>query len=128
MQHIGYSSPLGATIVDGGVNFSLFSRSATGVESLFFDPEDSARPARVIRFDSCGQPDVPLLARVCAGSPARAAIRLPRYMKLFIYVLHTGCGLTPPKCSLTHTAAVWWFLKTTVATRPAGQATTPRQR
>jgi isoamylase len=51
MQHTGHSSPLGATVVAGGVNFSLFSRSATGLELLFFDQEDSARPARVIRFD-----------------------------------------------------------------------------
>jgi glycogen operon protein len=51
MQHTSHSSPLGATVVDGGVNFSLFSRSATGVELLFFDREDDARPARVIHFD-----------------------------------------------------------------------------
>ena len=47
----GHSSPLGATVVDGGVNFSLFSRSATGVELLLFDREDDARPARVMRLD-----------------------------------------------------------------------------
>jgi glycogen operon protein len=52
MQQIGYSAPLGATIVDGGVNFSLFSRSATGVELLFFDREDDARPARVMCLDA----------------------------------------------------------------------------
>src|SRR5438552_16791194 len=51
MQHTGHSSPLGATVVDGGVNFSLFSRSATGVELLLFDRDDDARPARVIRLD-----------------------------------------------------------------------------
>src|SRR5215475_10561344 len=51
MQHTGHSSPLGATIVDGGVNFSLFSRSATGVELLLFDREDDARPARVMHLD-----------------------------------------------------------------------------
>ena len=39
MQHTGHSSPLGATVVEGGVNFSLFSRSATGVELLLFDRE-----------------------------------------------------------------------------------------
>ena len=33
----GRSCPLGATVAHGGVNFSLFSRSATGVELLFFD-------------------------------------------------------------------------------------------
>src|ERR1700730_1739815 len=47
----GRSSPLGATVRQGGVNFSLFSRSATGVELLFFDRDDDSRPARVIRID-----------------------------------------------------------------------------
>ncbi len=47
----GRSAPLGATVVDGGVNFSLFSRNASGVELLFFDREDDARPARVIVLD-----------------------------------------------------------------------------
>ena len=47
----GHSAPLGATVVAAGANFSLFSRSATGVELLFFDREDDARPARVMRLD-----------------------------------------------------------------------------
>lgn len=42
------SDPLGATIVDGGVNFSLFSRFATGVELLLFDRIDDATASRVI--------------------------------------------------------------------------------
>jgi isoamylase len=45
------ASPLGATVLPDGVNFSLFSRSATGVELLFFDRDDERRPARVIRLD-----------------------------------------------------------------------------
>jgi isoamylase len=47
----GQSSPLGATVVDDGVNFSIFSRNATGVELLFFDQEDDDRSARTIRLD-----------------------------------------------------------------------------
>jgi glycogen operon protein len=47
----GQSSPLGATVVPGGVNFSLFSRSASGVELVFFDREEDARPGRVITLD-----------------------------------------------------------------------------
>jgi glycogen operon protein len=47
----GHSAPLGATVVDGGVNFSLFSRSATGVELLLFDRADDGRPACVIPLD-----------------------------------------------------------------------------
>src|SRR4051794_29230108 len=51
MHPAGRSSPLGATIVDGGVNFSLFSRSAAGVELVLFDREDDATPSRVVPID-----------------------------------------------------------------------------
>ena len=44
-------SPLGATMAEGGTNFSLVSRTASGVELLFFDDESDARPSRVIRVD-----------------------------------------------------------------------------
>ena len=47
----GSSSPLGASCVPGGVNFSLYSRHATGVELLLFDHADNAQPARTIRID-----------------------------------------------------------------------------
>ncbi len=43
--------PVGATVCDGGTNFCLYSRSATGVELLFFDHEDDDKPARVERID-----------------------------------------------------------------------------
>jgi len=48
----GRSCPLGATSLPGGVNFSVFSRNATGVELVLFDREDDPRPARVIPIDS----------------------------------------------------------------------------
>jgi glycogen operon protein len=48
---LGRSGPIGATVVDGGVNFSLFSRNASGVELVLFDREDDARPARVVHLD-----------------------------------------------------------------------------
>ncbi|RSL18030.1 glycogen operon protein [Edaphobacter aggregans] len=48
---IGSSSPLGATVRDGGVNFSIFSRKATSVELLFFDREDDALPSRIITIN-----------------------------------------------------------------------------
>jgi isoamylase len=47
----GRSAPLGATVVTGGVNFSIFSRSASGVELLLFDHGDDARPARTISLN-----------------------------------------------------------------------------
>jgi glycogen operon protein len=48
---VGRPVPLGATVSDGGVNFSLFSRTATGVELLFFDREDEAKPSRTVVLD-----------------------------------------------------------------------------
>src|SRR3974390_1675192 len=47
----GNASPLGATLTSDGVNFSIFSRSASGVELLLFDRQDDARPSRVITLD-----------------------------------------------------------------------------
>jgi isoamylase len=47
----GHSAPLGATMVHGGANFSIFSRHATGVELLFFEHADDARPTRTIHLD-----------------------------------------------------------------------------
>src|SRR5512139_4261667 len=50
-QNIGQSAPLGASMRRGGVNFSVYSRSATGVELLLFDSGDDNRPSRVVRLD-----------------------------------------------------------------------------
>jgi glycogen operon protein len=47
----GTSSPLGATVMEGGVNFSVFSRSATAVELLLFASIEDAMPTRVLRLD-----------------------------------------------------------------------------
>ncbi len=47
----GQSFPIGATLVNGGANFSVFSRSAQRIELLLFDRVDDARPSRVIPMD-----------------------------------------------------------------------------
>ena len=49
---IGRSSPLGATVVPCGVNFSVFSRNALRVELLLFDRVDDALPASVIGMEA----------------------------------------------------------------------------
>ena len=51
MSSPGSPSPLGATVVPGGVNFSVFSKHAQRVELLLFDREGDARPAGVIPLD-----------------------------------------------------------------------------
>jgi isoamylase len=47
----GRSAPLGADVSAAGVNFSVYSRSASGIELVFFDREDDTQPARVLPLD-----------------------------------------------------------------------------
>jgi len=46
----GKSYPLGATFSPAGVNFSLYSKSATAVELLFFDDVEAVLPARTLQL------------------------------------------------------------------------------
>src|SRR5262245_56963443 len=48
----GRTFPLGASVVDGGANFCVFSRTADAAELLLFDGAGSREPARVIRLDA----------------------------------------------------------------------------
>ena len=47
----GRAFPLGATVQEGGVNFSLFTKNGTAVELLLFDRHDDPQPAQVIHLD-----------------------------------------------------------------------------
>jgi isoamylase len=51
MSSEGRTAPLGASIQPRGVNFSVFSKSATLVELLLFDRADAARPTEIIRLE-----------------------------------------------------------------------------
>ena len=51
VESAGRSSPLGATVLPGGVNFSVYSRNASGVEVLLFNREDDMQPERMITID-----------------------------------------------------------------------------
>ncbi len=48
----GHGSPLGATLQNKGVNFSLYSRHATAVELLLFDGVDDVAPSQTIPFEA----------------------------------------------------------------------------
>ncbi len=52
VESAGQSHPLGATVVSGGVNFSIYSRDASVVELLLFDREEDGYPTSVIRLDA----------------------------------------------------------------------------
>ncbi|MCP9810063.1 glycogen debranching protein GlgX [Cyanobium sp. HWJ4-Hawea] len=47
----GSSSPLGATPVSGGVNFSIYSKDASAVELCLFDSADAVEPSQVYRLE-----------------------------------------------------------------------------
>ena len=47
----GHPQPLGATVDATGVNFSLFTRHATGVQLLLFDEHDHLNPVEVLTLD-----------------------------------------------------------------------------
>jgi glycogen operon protein len=47
----GRSFPLGATLGDGGANFSVFAKNATAVDLVLFDRADDPARARVIELD-----------------------------------------------------------------------------
>jgi len=50
----GLSAPLGATVTDGGVNFSVFSRNATAIDLLLFDDAEALEPSRVVQLTGGG--------------------------------------------------------------------------
>ncbi|MCA1750866.1 MAG: glycogen debranching protein GlgX [Flavobacteriales bacterium] len=47
----GSSHPIGASRVNGGINFCLYSRSATAVDLLLYNSADDVEPSEVIRLD-----------------------------------------------------------------------------
>lgn len=49
--HSGRAHPLGARVTRQGVNFSVFSQHATGIELLLFEHHDSLQPYQTIALD-----------------------------------------------------------------------------
>ena len=47
----GLADPLGATVTANGVNFSVFSKHATGIDLLLFERVDDETPSRIVPFD-----------------------------------------------------------------------------
>jgi len=47
----GSSWPIGATLLEDGVNFSVYSKHSTELQLLLFDHVDDVRPARVVPLD-----------------------------------------------------------------------------
>lgn len=47
----GLSTPLGASVQEGGVNFSIYSKNASAVELLLFDGPKSTQPSHTFRLE-----------------------------------------------------------------------------
>jgi len=111
----GASHPLGATLGKGGANFSLFSRSATRVELLFFDRADDAKPSRVLDLD-------PATYRTYhywhALVPGVKAGQLYGYRVDGPSEPAKGMRFDPAKVLLDPTVAAWWCRPSTVALPP----------
>ncbi|MGZ8269160.1 MAG: hypothetical protein ACXW20_16235, partial [Burkholderiales bacterium] len=67
----GRSYPLGASLLAGGANFSVFSKHATAVELVFFDYAEDSRPSRIIAIE-------------------RPAQRMPHYWHVFVPGVEPG--------------------------------------
>ena len=126
LQVTGRSVPLGATVGDGGVNFSLFSRTATGVELLFFDREDDAKPSRVIPLDPVANRTYHYWHVLRAAVRRRADLRLPSLRP--VRPSRAGCASTPQRSCSIRMVAGWSSLTATPRGREPRRATTPRRR
>lgn len=60
----GKSFPLGAMLVPGGANFSLFAKHSTAAQLLLFDAADRRESASRCRPGPAYEPHLPLLARL----------------------------------------------------------------
>src|SRR5438034_8276310 len=120
----GSSAPLGATISPDGVNFSIFSRYATGVDLLFFDRPDDSRPARVIGIDPAADRTYHYWHVFVPGAlPARSTATGSTGRS----ILPAACGSTRPRFSWIPMGEAWSSRKGTSARPPSGRGITPRR-
>jgi hypothetical protein len=118
----GSSHPLGATVQDDGTNFSLFSRSASRVELVFFDRADDARPSGSIELNPEGHRTYHYWHAFVPGIKAG---------QLYGYRVHgpsdpaRGMRFDPTKVRWIRTAAAWLCRPHTIARRPNNPATMP---
>ena len=90
---IGSSSPLGATIIEGGANFSLFSRGATGVELLFLTTR--ATLDHHASFPSTLRQTAPIIIGTCS-SPVWNQDKFTATVSREPQIPRRECDLIPP--------------------------------
>ena len=94
---LGSSDPLGAHRVDGGTNFSVWSRTAVQVSNCCSSTISMTRGRpRTIPLDPHPEPDVVLLARAGARRGAGTGLRVARHTATSTRL--PGCGTTRRRC------------------------------
>src|SRR5579885_2218996 len=116
----GQSSPLGASVLANGVNFSVYSRSASAVELLLFDRDDDGQPSRVIPIDP-----IIIGTRSCLDFSEANSTDIVFMGRT---ILRTASGLIRRRFYSTHTVAASQFQQAIPATRRNCRVTTHRSR
>jgi hypothetical protein len=120
----GRSFPLGATLVPGGVNFSLFSRSAAAIDLLFFHRADDARPS--VSYRSIQSRTVRTTTGMCSFPGCKRVKSMD-----FGPMVHSSqigvSGSTHPSYCSTHMASRLSSPGTIAAKQRARKVTTPRR-
>ena len=119
-------APLGATVSPTGVNFSIFSKHATGLELLLFDRDDDARPARVIPIDPATNRQYHYWHVFVPGLRAGTDLRVPRVRARS--TPRTGIGSIRKRSCSIRTDARSSCRRATTARPPHERGTTPRRR
>ena len=120
---IGRSAPLGASLEQGGVNFSTYSREATRVDLLLFDSGDTP-PSRIITLDPSANRTYHywhVFVRDCSQDNSMDIVLTGRSTH------RKGCVSMHLKCCWTHMDAGSWFPSGTAERLlPAMELTMPR--
>ena len=112
----GGSSPLGATVIAGGVNFSVFSKHATGIDLLLFDRDDDA-PAGAGHSDRSGdEPQYHYWHVFVPGLERGTDLRIPRVRARS--TPRTVIGSIRTRCCSIRTDAASSCRRATTARRP----------
>jgi hypothetical protein len=121
----GKSFLLGATLVPGGANFSVFAKRSTAVQLLLLDDTDAPKPSRVIDLD-------PRANRIYhywrVFVPGVTAGEIYAYRVAGRSIRRGGCVLTPRRCCSTPTENALLDLRGAAGKPHAALGTMPLRR
>lgn len=118
----GQSFPLGATLYPDGVNFSVYSKNAAGIDLLLFNEASGPKPPQIISLDPGKNRTYHywhiFLSGLKHGQLYGYRVRGP-------FEPDAGFALTRIRFYSIHTPDAWSYLKITAAWRPPSRETMP---